>query len=143
MNNIVERILKHLPDVTDEECWVTPLVPGKSGYVCISDGTQTRTQQGLHRLVWEMHNAEPIPEGMVVMHSCDNRACCNPFHLSLGTRGDNFRDCVAKGRNYSHPQKFSRERAIELRKSGLTYQAIAEMLGVKPQSIIKAIKSAG
>lgn len=34
----------------------------------------------------------------VVMHECDNRRCVRPGHLSVGTVGDNNRDCAAKGR---------------------------------------------
>lgn len=36
--------------------------------------------------------------GGVVMHSCDNPACVNIAHLTLGTQQQNVADQVAKGR---------------------------------------------
>jgi HNH endonuclease len=47
--------------------------------------------------VWEQVNG-PIPEGMVVMHLCDNPPCYRYDHLRLGTNADNMADMVAKGR---------------------------------------------
>lgn len=51
----------------------------------------------MHRLSFIAFNG-PIPDGMYVLHKCDNRACINPEHLFLGTYSDNIRDCYAKGR---------------------------------------------
>lgn len=33
-----------------------------------------------------------------VLHACDNRACCNPGHLFLGSMRTNLLDAYAKGR---------------------------------------------
>lgn len=50
-----------------------------------------------HRVSYAMSVA-PIPNGLDVLHRCDNRKCVKPEHLFLGTNTDNMRDMAAKGR---------------------------------------------
>ena len=54
-------------------------------------------KQMAHRVAWQLW-VGPIPEGMSVLHRCDNRLCVRPDHLFLGTHLDNMRDAVAKQR---------------------------------------------
>jgi hypothetical protein len=61
----------------------------------------------------------PIPEGMHVLHSCDNPRCCNPAHLHLGTPQDNTQEAVKRGRmakgQYNGRSKLTNENAVYIR----------------------------
>lgn len=50
-----------------------------------------------HRWVYENH-IKAIPNGMCVLHCCDNMLCVRPSHLFLGTQADNIADMISKGR---------------------------------------------
>lgn len=77
------------------ECWEWTRSIGTGGYGKFGiDGVI----EGAHRMAWTITNG-PIPEGLFVCHSCDNRKCCNPAHLWLGTIQDNLRDMVQKRRH--------------------------------------------
>lgn len=50
-----------------------------------------------HRVAYMLAKG-PIQPGLVVMHDCDNLACCNPDHLLVGTQKENLDDMRRKGR---------------------------------------------
>ena len=93
-------------------CWLWTAAKNKKGYGTIQMGSQrdgTRRPRMAHRVVWEMLNG-PIPQGMLVLHHCDNPACVNPAHLWLGTAKDNSQDMIAKHRHgsWAHPERLVR-----------------------------------
>lgn len=66
-----------------------------SGYGSIRINGKSK---GTHVASYEYHIG-PVPKGICVLHTCDNKICCNPKHLFLGTRLDNVTDMWNKGRN--------------------------------------------
>jgi hypothetical protein len=81
-------------------CIIPALSTGVRGYnVAHFNGKNV----GKHRLEYCRAAGTTLEaiKGKVVMHKCDNPACCNPDHLVLGTQKDNMQDMAAKGR-YTH-----------------------------------------
>lgn len=75
-------------------------VPGTGGHV------------RAHRFAWALAHGQAVPTGMHVLHSCDNPPCVNPAHLRIGTREDNMRDMVNKGRGNSQKHRRARIEAL-------------------------------
>lgn len=120
-----------------DACW--PWTQGtRNGYGRFYVGNKKYLEA--HRVAYALMNG-PIPEGVDVLHSCDNPPCCNPAHLSLGTHTDNMRDMESKGRS-NHPRGESHTeakltadqvRAIRyLHSTGLRLTTIAAQFGVTP-----------
>ena len=82
-------------------CWIWIGPKYSTGYGCVEwSPVRGRPSKliGAHRLAW-MLSRSPIPDGMEVLHSCDEPFCCNPGHLRLGTHAENMADCHAKDRH--------------------------------------------
>lgn len=77
------------------DCWIWTGAKTSDGYGMFRfAGVTYRT----HRVAWEEANGMPVPEGMVVCHTCDTPPCVNPEHLWIGTPQENNQDKVRKGR---------------------------------------------
>ncbi len=101
----------------------------------------------MHRASFELYNG-PIPERMVVMHTCDNCKCVNPDHLQLGTYRENIKDMISKSRGVFQKScgekhwncSLSEETVEKIRNASGTHEALAEFFGVN-QSTITRIKN--
>jgi hypothetical protein len=74
-------------------CWVWTGATFDGGYGCLR---VKNAGVGAHRLSWEMANGR-APTAWV-LHHCDNPCCVRPEHLYEGTRADNTRDMIERGR---------------------------------------------
>lgn len=89
-------------------CWEWQGAIGSHGYGALSRGRLA------HRVAFEIFY-KLSPKGKVVMHECDNRSCCNPEHLVLGSHSDNTADAIEKGRLKPNP-RITDEQIAEIRR---------------------------
>lgn len=127
----------------DHECWLWKRPPSSNGYGRIRV-KETGKEEGAHRVSWWLHNNKTdIPDGMVVMHSCDNKLCVNPKHLSIGTFKENTHDMIKKGRakyktfpgESNANALLTKQDIIFIRNSNLKHTELAKMLNVSSACI--------
>ena len=95
-------------------CWEwTAALFAKTGYGQFA--LTSKKPETAHRMSWMLTHGE-IPNGLFVLHHCDNRLCCNPSHLFIGTHKDNMVDMSQKGRHVGsrgkrHSEAYRAERS--------------------------------
>ena len=131
------------------DCWVwTGGSRSQKGYGMIQIGGKGSPNKLAHRLSYEMHHG-PIPDGMVVMHKCDNPSCVNPDHLKVGTQSENIIDAITKGRKVlpdlprfsgeNHPaSKLTSEDVRQIQTCGKPTKDLAAQYGVATSTIRRA-----
>jgi len=139
--------LKTVGEPQESGCVNWKLAVNNSGY-----GTKwyMGVKTGAHVLAYKAFVDEAFEQSasLVVMHSCDNRRCINPEHLSTGTPKDNIQDMVAKNRvnryvrhsiGGANPKAKLTEDVIPWMRQMLSYgvsvQALADVFGVTTTTV--------
>lgn len=94
---------KYIPE-PNSGCWLWIGGEHKFGYGVMGDENHKST--AAHRISYRLFNGE-ITDGLCVLHRCDVPQCVNPAHLFLGTKKDNTRDAMKKGRLVKPPDNHS------------------------------------
>lgn len=96
-----------------------------------------------HRLSYIVNHG-PIPDGLMVRHTCDNPPCIRAEHLMLGDNWENMRDMVERGRSLkgeANPQVRIAESSVPLirqaRASGETLRSVASRFGISPSQVAR------
>ncbi len=97
LDKLIIKMQEYIHNETDE-CINYPIL-GKDGYGEIQYRKDGRKKHiSAHRLVYQIVNNCTLTKDDVIMHTCDNRSCCNYKHLKKGTHKDNVQDKVNKQR---------------------------------------------
>ena len=84
-------------------CWPWKAKCNRGGYGRIRVWVKgIKKTANAHRVAWILKRG-PVPNGLLVLHRCDNPPCVNPRHLFLGTHKDNSQDMARKGRAVGRP----------------------------------------
>lgn len=97
MKSLLDRFQEKYVCNLETGCWEWVGSKRPNGYGHINAGGPDRRMLSSHRVSYELF-VGPIPNGLHVLHECDNHKCVNPEHLFLGTNADNVKDKVAKDR---------------------------------------------
>lgn len=142
---LAERLQKGLGTATANGCLEWTGLRPEGRYGTISSGPPEHKMLRTHRVAYEIAYG-PIPDGLHVLHKCDNPPCCNPEHLFLGSHDDNMKDMAAKKRSphgEAHPHaKLTAEQVEEIKNrvnAGELHREVAADLGVDKTTVTRIV----
>lgn len=134
MHYVAREIIRYTTRQIDGCLLWTKLV-SPSGYGRLWTGAQFARA---HRAAWCLCNG-PIPDDLLVCHTCDVRSCVEPSHLFLGTNDENSADMVAKNRQALGERnglsKLTPDLVVRIYTTDLNTKALAELYGVSDTNI--------
>jgi len=140
----------HIPGVESQgwqaRCWLWTGATRKNRPQGIQNYGRINYKEGrlsAHRAAYEMFHGKILPNEVLLLHACDNPLCCNPNHLSEGTRADNRADTVLKSRQARGERharaRLTEEEVLEIRRlypeGGHTYKSLGKQFGVATTTI--------
>lgn len=147
-SQLAERFWAKVERGGSDECWPWTASFNGHGY---GQFAVDRRPRGAHRVAWTLTVSDP--GDLFVLHRCDNRACCNPAHLFLGTQADNVADMWEKNRGpkntgvrgAAHPKAKLTEAQVEeirtrFKAGGITQAELARAFGVRATLISQIVR---
>jgi hypothetical protein len=135
-----ERFWKYVNKDTGTSCWEWTGCLEIAGYGKLRvNGKNIKA----HRFSYQLHKGE-IPDGMFILHSCDNPKCIRPDHLSIGTHAENMRDMINKNRDNkakgsaAGQAKLTENQVIEIKQKlnlGIKQKIIAQEYNIDDSNI--------
>lgn len=138
---MAERFWTYVDVWGDDACW--EWLGGRWGQMHYGRFKYRGATYSAHRVAWQLTHGQ-IPDGLFVLHRCDNPPCVNPSHLFLGTQKDNLVDRDRKGRSVYHrgaansAAKLSESAVAEIRaqyKAGRLQRDIAKDFGTTQTNV--------
>lgn len=137
MEAIAAKVLSWSGRIVDGHCWIWEGSKSTKGYGRM---WWMGKLHAAHRMAYEAWHG-PIPEGLHVLHSCDNPSCVNPEHLWVGTNQQNVEDKCFKNRiprgEARANSKLTEQAVREIRSSSEGKKALAKRYGVCPTVILE------
>ena len=139
-NDLIRARLYNKCRLSDTGCWLWT-GPTRAGYGVFYVGSKDRSA---HRISYEAFIG-PVPDGLHLLHSCDNPGCINPAHLRPGTVKENVADRESRRRRSVRGEqigtsKLTYEDVVKIRSSVVPIAALAKQHGVDYQTIWKIRK---
>ncbi len=128
------------------DCWIWTGPRDHHGYGKWQTTGHKRSNIKVHRWSYEHFNG-PIPDGLMIRHTCDHPSCVNPAHLLVGTMQDNMNDKVARNRQQQGEgiaqSVLTRSDVLEIREryaaGGIYQRELAHEFGVTQSAISDVI----
>ena len=133
LESVESRFWKYV--IQSDGCWIWSASKNGHGYGQLRDHIQKKPVLAT-RVSFSIHNGR-IPDGMCVLHRCDNPPCVNPAHLFLGTMHDNSIDM---GRKFRTRSNLSLEDVLAIREAKGKYRDVAAQFGLKSHKSVANIK---